>query len=127
MSAPATRQRLLRQVLIAVLDAPAPREIRFENGDERHRVTIECDSADAAAALVKALHLRDRSEFGMPTPLAGVPRCSTGWLDGTLHGWKFSLCFEAPFTGQYVDQWEAERGFELYGTARPEPTLAVTT
>lgn len=125
MSAPATRQRMLRQVLVAVLDTPAPREITFL--DDQITVTFECDSADDARALAKALHLRDRSEHGQPYPHIGVALHWSGVIIGVLLGWQMHLRFKAPFEGEFVERWDRNGDFERYGTVRPEPALAVAT
>jgi hypothetical protein len=120
MSKPATRQRMLRQLLLASLDAPAPRQITFADDDEHLTVHIDAESREAAAALVAALHLSDRAERGQPYPHNGPPvKCWTGSLNGRLFGWKIQVKFEAPFTSEYVTQWEAQDGFKRYGTPRP--------
>lgn len=124
MTAPATRQRMLRQLLVAVLDAPAPSQISFD--DDRPRVTFECDSADDARALAKALRLRDRSEDGQPYPHTGVAEHWTGWITGSLLGWNVHVYFKAPFAGEFVDRWDREGGFRQFGTVRPDAELAVS-
>lgn len=123
MSARATRQRLLRQVLVAVLDAPAPRKISFD--DERSQLNFDCDSAAAGRALAKALHLRDADESGQPHPL-DIPDCWSGWINGWLLGWHVQISFNAAFTGEFVERWDRYGGFKRHGTVRPAAELAVT-
>lgn len=126
MSAPATRQRMLRQVLVAVLDVPAPRSIRCVDEDQDEpMLALDADTADDARALAKALRLRDRGEGGQPHPLQ-TPDCWSGHVHGRLSGWYVTINFRVPFAGEFVDRWEAEGGFERHGTVRPEPALAVT-
>jgi hypothetical protein len=117
MAKPATRQRMLRQLLVAVLDAPAPTEIRLN--DKTLQLSIESASAADAAELVAALHLRNRGEFGQPHPL-NKPVEWAGYYSGDLLGWEVCVSFEAPFEGEYVDRWDANGGFERHGTQRPE-------
>ncbi|MER7002249.1 hypothetical protein ABT297_04260 [Dactylosporangium sp. NPDC000555] len=114
MRAPATRQRLLRQILVAVLDAPAPKAIRIDDERGSLDVRFDCDSAADAHALAKALRLRDQREHGQPHPLNTTPECWSGYLRGTLLGWHVQIGFDAPFTGEYIDRWRAKSGFTTW-------------
>lgn len=125
LATPATRQRMFRQLLVALLDTPAPTIINFdERPDRTPYLTLHALSAQDAERIATALRLRNRGERGQPYPLAGLTEFWTGTLYGDLMGWRVNVEFHVPFAGEYVDRWAAEGGFKRHGTARPWPETA---
>lgn len=123
---PATRQRMFRQLLVALLDTPAPTAIDFdERPDRTPYLTLHAPSAQDAERIATALRLRNRGEGGQPYPLTGLTEFWTGTLYGDLMGWRVNVEFHAPFAGEYVDRWEADDGFKRHRTVRPEPVEQV--